>query len=198
MANAILITDRLLATLKRHNPAKVRAYANDDDYRDIAVPTRRKRWAQVIEAIDARAWSRVELLDKSNAVIAYVDNTSPATDVEEFALTSGGKTRADAEWIVNLCVRAQREAMAFRDAEVQALLKAQGDVVRELSRAMQELSGIYSEQRRAAVEVAEMRAGAAAGGEWKELLDAAPQLLQMLPYLKQLMGGGESKPKNGA
>ncbi len=200
MANAVLITDKLLATLKRFNPAKVRAYANDEDFRDIAVPTRRKRWAQVIEAIDARAWTRVELLDRSNAVIAYVDNTGPATDLEELGPTS--KTRSESEWIVNLVVRAQREAMAFRDSEVQSLLRAQGDVVRELSKAMQDLSGIYSEQRRAAVEAAEIRAQAAtaaAGGEWKELLEAMPQLLQMLPYIKQLVGGGaDNRPKNGA
>lgn len=198
MANAILITDKLLASLKRYNPAKVRAYANDDDFRDIAVPTRRKRWAQVIEAIEARAWTRVEMLDKSNAVIGYVDNLGPASSLEDLD-GPASKTRSEAEWVVNLVVRAQREAMAFRDSEVQSLLRAQGDVVRELSRAMQELSGIYTEQRRAAVETAEIRAAAAAssGGEWKELLEAAPQLLQVLPYLKQLIGGG-SAPKNGA
>lgn len=199
MANTVLITDKLLATLKRHVPSKVRAYAGDDDHRDIAVPTRRKRWNQVIEAIEARSWTRVELMDKSGAVIAYVDNLGPATDIEDLATGAMSKTRSESEWIVNLVVRAQREAMAFRDSEVQSLLRAQGDVVRELSRAMQDLSGIYSEQRKAAVETAEIRASAAQGGEWKELLDAAPQLLQMLPYLRQLMGGqSESKPKNGA
>lgn len=196
MANQ-LIADKLLATLKRHAPAKVRAYAGDDDRRDIAVPTRRRRWGQVIEAIDACAWTRVELLDKSGAVIAYVENTTPASELEDIAGTGAvSKTRSDAEWIVNLVVRAQREAMAFRDSEVQNLLRAQGDVVRELSRAMQDLSGIYAEQRKAAVETAEIRAAAGANGEWKELLDAAPALLQMLPALRQLMAG--DKPKNGA
>lgn len=197
MGYQTLITDKLLATLKRHCPAKVRAYSGDDDARDISVPTRRKRWAQVIEAIEARSWTRVELLDKSGAVIAYVDNTEPATGLEDVAGPSS-KVRSEAEWIVNLVVRAQREAMAFRDSEVQSLLRAQGDVVRELSRAMQELSGIYTEQRRAAVETAEIRAAAAQGGDWKELLDAAPQLLQMLPHLRQLMGADNSKPRNGA
>jgi hypothetical protein len=202
MATAALITDKLLATLKRHNPSKVRAYAGDDDHRDIAVPTRRKRWSQVIEAIEARSWTRVELLDKSGAVLAYVDNTSPAGEVEDIGEGKASKTRAESEWIVNLVVKAQREAMAFRDSEVQALLRAQGDVVREMSRAMQDLSGIYSEQRKAAVETAEIRAAATAGGsEWKELLEAAPQLLQMLPLLRGLLASGgpqQPKPKNGA
>lgn len=202
MANPVLITDKLLATLKRHNPSKVRAYAGDDDWRDIAVPTRRKRWGRVIEAIDAKSWTRVELLDKSGAVLAYVDNTSPASELEDVGDGKVSRTRSESEWILNLVIRAQREAMAFRDSEVQALLKAQGDVVRELSRAMQDLSGIYSEQRKAAVETAEIRAAATAGGsEWKELLEAAPQLLQMLPLLRGLLASGgpqQPKPKNGA
>lgn len=203
MANAVLITDKLLATLKRHNPSKVRAYAGDDDHRDIAVPTRRKRWSQVIEAIDAKSWTRVELLDKSGAVLAYVDNTGPASELEDVGDNSrASKTRSESEWIVNLVIRAQREAMTFRDSEVQSLLRAQGDVVRELSRAMQDLSGIYTEQRKAAVETAEIRAAATAGGsEWKELLEAAPQLLQMLPLLRGLLASGspsQPKPKNGA
>lgn len=202
MANPILITDKLLATLKRHNPSKVRAYAGDDDSRDIAVPTRRKRWSQVIEAVEAKSWTRVELLDKSGAVLAYVDNTSPASELEDVGDGKVSRTRGESEWILNLVIRAQREAMAFRDSEVQALLKAQGDVVRELSRAMQDLSGIYSEQRKAAVETAEIRAAATAGGsEWKELLEAAPQLLQMLPLLRGLLASGgpqQPKPKNGA
>lgn len=200
MANQILITDKLLATLKRHNPSKVRAYAGDDDHRDIAVPTRRKRWGQVIEAIEAKSWTRVELLDKSGAVIAYVDNTSPASELEDIGDGKVSRVRSESEWIVNLVIKAQREAMTFRDSEVQSLLRAQGDVVRELSRAMQDLSGIYTEQRKAAVETAEIRAAATAGGsEWKELLEAAPQLLQMLPLLRGLVAGPQQpKPKNGA
>lgn len=200
MANTVLITDKLLATLKRFNPAKVRAYAGDDDFRDIAVPTRRKKWNQVIEAVEAKSWTRVELLDKSGAVIAYCDNTGPAGDLEELEPGRGSKVRNDAEWIVALVIRAQRETMAFRDSEMTSLLRAQGDVVREMSAAMKDLSGIYAEQRRVAIEAAEVRAAAAAGGEWKELLDAAPQLIQMLPHLKGLLGGSSTttKPKNGA
>jgi hypothetical protein len=197
----LMITDKLLATLRRHNPAKVRAYAGDDDFRDVAVPTRRKKWTQVIEAIEARSWTRVELLDRSGAVIAYVDNTSPASDLEDLDVGKASKTRSDTEWIVNLVIRAQKETMAYRDSEVTNLLRAQGDVVREITGAMKDLSAIHAEQRRAAVETAEIRAAAQAGGDsWKELLEAAPQLLQMLPLLRGLVAGPQqpAKPKNGA
>lgn len=191
-------SERLLASLKRHCPAKVRAYAGDDDARDIAVPQRRKRWNQVIEAIEARSWTRVEMLDKSGAVLGYVDNVEPARDVEDLSAGPVGKVRSEAEWIVNLVVRAQKEAMAYRDSEVSNLLSAQGAVVREMAAGMRELAAIYREQREAATEVASMQAAAEAGnaGQLKELLEAAPAILQAIPMLRSLMS--PDKPKNGA
>lgn len=198
---------KLLAKLRTLAPAKVRAYAGDDDYRDIAVPTRRKRWSQVVEAIEARSWTRVELLDKGGNVLAYVENAEPAGTVEDISSTVATGKRAEAEWIVNLVVRAQRDAMTFRDAEVKSLLQAQGDVVREMSQAMHGLASIYREQRDAAANVAEMRATAAAapdGFNMKELTEAIPVLMQALPLLRALLTGGapatkpNPKPPNGA
>jgi hypothetical protein len=198
------VIERLLATLKRHNPARVRALAGDDDARDIAVPTRRKRWTQVIEAIEARAWSRVELLDKSGAVLAYVENTAPAEDVEELQPEGGGKvlrTRSEAEWIVALVVKTSREsvkeALQYRDEEIKTIMGAQGAVVRELTAGMQQLAGMYREQVGAAQDLARIQAEAATGGDsLRELLDAAPQILSMLPMLRALVAG-PAKPKTG-
>jgi len=187
---------KLLASLKRHNPTKVRAYAGDDDARDIAVPTRRKKWSQVIEVIEARSWSRVELLDKSGALLGVVENTESARELEDVgpAITGTGAQVQLAERIVGLVLRGQRETMQFRDAEVTALLKAQGDVVREMTAGMRALTAMYQEQVDAASSVAELRATAAAGGnsDLQQLLDAAPALLQMLPMLKGLLAGGDA------
>jgi hypothetical protein len=197
------LAEKLLASLKRHNPTKVRAYAGDDDARDIAVPTRRRRWSQVIEAIEARAWSRVELLDKSGAVLGYVENTEPARELQELA--SGLPAHmSEARAIAMLVQQGQRETMQWRDAEVTALMQAQGSVMREMALAFQSLALLYREQVVAASEVATMRATAAAGeggGQLKELLDAAPTLLQMIPLLKGLLGSGDpprATPSNGA
>lgn len=193
----VAVTDKLLAALKRHNPAKVRAYSGDDDIRDIAVPTRRKRWSAVIEVIESRSWSRVELMTRSGEILGVVDNTSPAGDVEDVGAESrAAKTRSEAEWIVQLVVRAQREALTFRDAEVTQLLQAQGAVVRELTNGMQALTAMYQAQVQAAHELATVQAQAASGGdsELKQLLEAAPQLLQALPLIRGLLGGGASSP----
>ena len=182
--------EKLLSALKKHEPFRVRAYAGDDDSRDIAVPQRRRRWGAVIEAIDARPWSRVEFLDKSGCVLGYCDNTSPAGDLEDVSDSRTLKMRSDAEWAVQLALKTGRELLAFRDAETTALLKAQGDVVRELTSAMRGLAEIYGEQRDAAADVASMRAEADNGGDVvKQLIEAGPVLLQALPALKELLNG---------
>lgn len=201
--------EKLLATLKRHNPHRVRCYNGDDDVRDVAVPQRRRRWSTVIEAIEARPWSRVELLDKSGAVLGYADNEGPARDVEDLApgFAGVGGQLLLAERIAALVVKAQREAMTFRDSEVSALLKAQGDVVREMSAGVRALAEVYREQTVAAEDAAEARAAAAAAAasssELKQLVEALPTLMQALPLLRGLLAGGGSdaphaRPKNGA
>ena len=196
--------DTLLATLRRLNPARVRAYASDDDARDIAVPTRRRRWEQVISAIQGRAWVRVEMLDKSGAVLGQVENADAAREVEELAPAAGshGGQLLLAERIVGLVLKGQREAMQFRDAEVTALLRAQGDVVREMSMGMRTLGELYREQGTTAEQTAELRATAAAeaGGDdsqVKQLLEAFPTLLQLGPLARSLMAGPAAPTTKG-
>lgn len=198
-------TEKLLATLKRHNPHKVRCYNGDDDTRDIAVPQRRKRWSSVIAAIEAKAWTRCELLDKSGAVLGYADNEGPARDVEDlapaFVGVAGQLTLA--ERIAGLVVKAQRDAMTFRDSEVANLLRAQGDVVREMAAGVRALAEVYREQTHAVEDAAEARIAAAAaaadanGGDLKQLMEALPVLLQALPMLRALISG-DAPASNGA
>lgn len=192
---------KLLATLRTHSPAKVRAYTSDDEYRDIAVPTRRKKWAQVIAAVEARAWSRCELLDRSGAVLAYVENTDPAQGVEDVGAPAPAKLSSEyqlAVKITELCLKAQREAMSFRDSEMKELLGAHGQVIKEMVTGMQVLSELYKEHVTVASEVAglnaeaEARAAAGNGGQLKELIEAAPLIMQVLPMLKQLLGSGDA------
>lgn len=187
----------LLETLKRHNPAKVVAYAGDDDARAISVPTRRRKWSQVIEAINARSWSRVELLDKAGAVLAYVENAEPARELEPLeAATGTGAQIQLAERIVTMVARGQREVMSFRDAELSALLQAQGSVVREMAGAMSSLSALYREQVQTAEQTGELRATALAHAassgddQIRQLLEALPVLIQALPMLRGLLSSG--------
>lgn len=198
--------EALLATLKRHSPHRVRAYNGDDDTRDIAVPQRRRRWAQVIEAIEARPWTRVELQDKSGSVLAYVDNEGPARDVEDIgpSFAGVGGQLLLGERIAALCMKSVQQAIVSRDAEMSALLQAQGAVVREMASAVKSLGEVYREQTVAAEEAAENRAAAAAaeaaanGGDLKQLMEALPMIMRALPMLQGLLaGGGGDTPPNG-
>jgi hypothetical protein len=188
---------KLLATLKRHAPHVVRVY-HGDDHRDVAVPTRRRKWSQVIEAIEGRAWTSCELRDKAGAVLGYVENDSAASGLEELGEDYGG-TAGElrlAERIVNIAMRAAREAVASRDRETTQLLAAQGSVVAEMQAGMRAIVEVYREQMVAKQEVAEanteaaVAAATASQGQLKELMEALPVLVQALPMLKGLLSSG--------
>lgn len=196
--------ESLLATLKRHNPARVRVYHGDDS-RDVAVPTRRRRWDAVISAITGRAWTSCELLDKSGAVLGYVDNEAAAGTVEELGEAYEG-TRGElrlGERIASLVVRHTREAMHYRDRELTQLLQAQGEVVRQMSEGVRAIVDAYREQMVVRQEAAEVSADAAVAaatanqGQLKELMEALPVLVQALPMLRGLLASGDA-PANGA
>lgn len=196
---------KLLATLKRHTPAKVVAMRGEDEQQVISVPGKRKRWAQVIGAVESRSWLSVDLLDKSGGLIITVENTDPARELRDLEAHSGGGAELRlAERIVALVLKGQRDTMTFRDAEVSSLLKAQGDTLREMSNGMRALSSLYQEQVGAARDIASMQVQAAkeqataAGGDWQQLLEALPTIMQSLPLLRSLLAGGEAPGANGA
>lgn len=206
------IADKLLSTLRRLNPVRVVAYNGDDDDKPktIAVPTRRKKWAQVVTTIEGLPWSKLEFLDRSGGLLGTFGNDSPARELEDIGDGSRAVTSHDVQMsrvLLDVMLKAQREVLSFRDAETTALLQAQGQVLREMSGAMTALAGVYQQQVEAAAQVAGLRAEAAqreaqGDGSLKELIEAAPQLLQLLPVLKGLLASGSppraATPPNGA
>ncbi len=190
----------LLSTLRKLQPAKLKAYTSDDDVRDVAIPGGRKKWSQVIAALSARSWAYVVLLDKSGAELGTVTNTDPATEVEDLA--PGGRATKElqhAERIVELVLKSNREVLSWRDSETKALLAAQGAVVGEMTKGMKALSEVWADQAEVAADVASNAAEAAAGGgQLQQLIEAAPVILQLLPTLKAMLAGpAEASPPNG-
>jgi len=181
------INAKLLSSLKRHAPSKVRVVCGDDT-REIAVPQRRRKWSSVISAIEARPWAQCELLDKSGAVLGYIENDAAPAELEEL----GGGAGRD-ERIAAILLRVMREAWSFRNEETAHLMQAQGAVVRELTSAMNGLAKLYQAQVEAATDVASLQAQAENGGQLKELLEAAPQILQILPHLRKMLNGTVAK-----
>lgn len=192
--------DRLLSTLRKAQPAKLKAFTSDDDSRDIAVPGGRKKWSQVINALSARAWSYVVLLDKSGAELGTVHNTDPAAEVED--LGPGGRAAREfqhAERIVELVLKSNEKVLSWRDSETKTLMQAQGTVVSEMTKGIKALSEVWHDQAEVAADTAAAAAASEAGeGQVKQLIEALPVILQALPMLKAMLAGGysDSPPNN--
>jgi hypothetical protein len=205
---------KLLATLKQHDPTKVLAYSGDGDPRIIAVPTRRKKWSQVVANVEARSWSHCELVDKHGAVLAYVENSDAATELED--LPAGSKMASEyalAVRVSELVLKGQREARADMKTMLDPFLNAQAATLASMTEAMRATVDMYREQVELTDEAAEARAQvaeeaaavAAAAKEsgfgmqqFKELVEAAPAIMQFVAMMKkQLAGGTEAPAPNG-
>lgn len=180
---------QLLATLKRVVPEKLVATVGDKE-RDIAVPNVRKRWDRVMSTLSGIAWTKLELQNKAGALLHIVENTEAAGDL--VALPSGRTEELHA--LLGVVMRAQEMAFKYRDAEVQSLLRAQGEVLREVTASVKALSQLQQEQLSAMrelgdIEREQVEASVASGDQMKQLLEALPTLLQALPALRQLLSG---------
>ncbi len=186
------VADRLLSTLRRLAPAKVRVYDSADDHRDIAVPSQRKRWGHVVTTIEARPWVRCELLDKAGAVLGYVENDGAAGEVEELSTPGGGAGTAQSRWFLEMMIKAQTVALSYRDKEHTVLMAGMRDLMDAQTSAMKELTNLYRVQVGVSAEVAAMKAAAENGGDIDQivkLIEASPQLLQLVgPLIGMLKG----------
>lgn len=179
--------DRLVGKLRQVAPVRVRVVNASDEAYDVAVPNKRKRWSQVCETIESRPWVRAELLDKHGAVLGFVENESgPATEIEDLGMTAAGGRMGDIRMVLELILRAQREALSFRDKEHAALLQSIVEFMRVNMDNTRELTVLMREQREVAAETAAMRAAAVPQredgsldvDELVKLLKASPKILQ--------------------
>lgn len=203
------VAEQLLMHLRRISPHKVRVYDASDEYRDVAVPTRRRKWAQVIATIEARPWVRCELLDKSGAALGYVENDGPAGEVEDLGGAATPRA-AEQRWLLELMIKAQTTALSFRDKEHAALLSGVRDMMAVQTEAMRETIALMREQRDIVQETAAIKAAAEKGDDLEQivkLVEASPKLMQVLgPVMmalrapKQIAAKPAAKPAapNGA
>lgn len=199
-------TEKLTATLQRYSPAYVVAFVGDEP-RAIAVPNVRKKWARVVSTLaSVGAWSKVELLDKSKALVHTIENSEPAGELTDIPMTA---RTAELQGLLTIVLKAQREAMAFKNEETQGLFRAMSEMQREQTQAVKALTGLYQEQlnvvRETAAErtdaaVAVAAAAASDGDQMKQFMEALPLIMQALPMLRGLLTGnvGPSPSPNGA
>lgn len=203
------VAEQLLKHLRQISPHRVRVYDASDEYRDVAVPTRRRKWAQVIATIEARPWVRCELLDKSGAALGYVENDGPAGEVEDLGGAATPRA-AEQRWLLELMIKAQTTALSFRDKEHAALLSGVRDMMAVQTEAMRETIALMREQRDIVQETAAIKAAAEKGDDLEQivkLVEASPKLMQVLgPVMmalrapKQIAAKPAAKPAapNGA
>jgi hypothetical protein len=201
------VAEQLLIHLRRIAPHKVRVYDSSDEYRDVAVPTRRRKWAQVIATIEARPWVRCELLDKSGAALGYVENNGPPGELEDL---SGSQTPRAAEqrWLLELMIKAQTVALTFRDKEHASILQGMRDMMQVQTDAMRETIGLMREQRDIVAETAALKAAAEKGDDLDQivkLIEASPKLMQVVGPLvmalrapKKIAATATKPPASGA
>lgn len=195
MGARIMVSEDLLKRLRSLCPAKVRVINASDEERFIAVPTRRKKWGQVVETIDGMPWVRCELMDRSGAILGYVENDGPATDLEDVSGPAVGE-RTNVQGMVRIVIDAQRQALTFRDRETTEILKGVGDIMRTMTDAVKGLAHLYAAQAETAAMVAHERATLDAGGTAKqvmEIIEASPQVLAQLAPVLQLLLAKKAK-----
>lgn len=188
MSNSI---EEVKAALRRLNPSRVRVWRGDE-HTDVAVPTRRRRWEQVVAAVEAYGeWSRVELLDKGGAVLGVVEGAAGAAPDD--APAAGGDRE---ERLLALLLRGQREVLTFRDRETSAILTQMGRMLELQMEATRNLVEVYRAQVEVAAEAAAVQARSESvdGDTIAQLVDAAPKLLPLLPMLMRQATKG---PPNG-
>lgn len=180
----------LLNALKRADPELVRTYApgEDEPNSEIAVPTRRRKWASVMEAIaSVGRWSRLTFHNKKGQLLGGYER-GEAGQPEELtapATVRAGETRA----MLELMLKGQERALAYRDKEIGQVLQAIPEVLRMMTHAMQSMTGMYQAQVAAAADIA--AANAADGdvlSQITELVKTAPALMPVLaPFMRGLL-----------
>lgn len=198
------VIPKLLQALRRLAPHSVRVFDGSDEYRDIAVPTRRKRWTQVIDTIEARPWVKCELRAKGGAVLGYVerDEREPAGDLEDIA-TRVPPEAQHMRWYLDQMLRAQTMALQMVGKEHSAMFAAMQGILEVQTQATREVIELMRQQRDAAAEIATIRATASQDDgldQILKILEASPKLMQQVgPMIAGLMGSrriAQAKPAN--
>lgn len=167
--------------LRRLKPAKVRSVDSSDEPTIIAVPGGRVRWTFVIENIHARAWQRLEALNKGGDIIGVFEN--PDQGAQPAAASTAIERVGNDERMLSMMLRAQEVALKYRDQEHKQLLGSMAEMLKVNVEATRQLQQIYAAQVEAAGEVAALQATAQGGGSIEDLLKAAPHLMPILGML---------------
>ena len=148
------LVDRLKGI--RSDLVKLLVYTSDaDDATEVAVPNVRQKWQRVMEVLDEIPWTKVEAVDKKNAVLLVHNRGAaderPAGELEELASGMQGRSSEVSALLqvsVHWVLRAQDTALRAHQEHSSVLLEAQNKLLDSTMRRYEMMDKQYNEMMR--------------------------------------------------
>jgi hypothetical protein len=147
------LIDRLKTV--RADLCKLLVYTADaDEPMEAAVPNVRNRWSRVQEVLDEVQWTKVEALDKKNAVLLVHNRGTaderPANELEDLATGAGesGRVSSLLQVAVHWVLRAQDGALSRQAEAMSTVMDAQNRLVESTMRRFEQMDRQYNEMLR--------------------------------------------------
>lgn len=211
------------AIVQNKNAVSIRVINGDEVVKTIVLGHSRRRAVQFLETLSRldSPWSSLDVLNKDKDVITVVKNDGEPGELEALgegpqlsssASSAIAQTAAIARVMGEVILRGQREVLTYRSREVDTVMGALGNVVKDLGGVVHAINQAHTEQMEAITDAAEHRAQLQ-NRDWveqlTELMEAAPGLAPMvMPLIAALKNAlvptkpaakpPASSPANGA
>ena len=161
----------------------VRVFLADGRTETIAVPSKRKKWAQVSSALESLHWQKLEALDSKGAILGVEHNDEPATALEDLSDIENAKV-GETRGFLQLMLRAQDVALGRHTEVVTKTMELNTKLAQVLMDRLTVMEKRYQQLLDAFEEKAE-------GGDGFESR-SEPLIRAMTPHLLKKMNGGKS------
>jgi hypothetical protein len=160
----------------------------DGETKDVAIPGKRKKWAQVLSILDKLSWIRLECLNAKGSVVDIIENDDPAEDLEDLD-GYGGQVHQ----LTGLMLKAQDIALR-RNADQ---TKQQNEMILGLAKLLMERLNALEKGFAANLKMAQRFAMAAAESGDEDELFSSPLVEALAPHLlKRFLDGGIAPGNN--
>ena len=127
-SDLVIDAETIRTALITHKPALVAVYQGDELARTIRIGPNKNRWQAALDIVAKLSWTTLELRSKAGDVLAVVGPAPEPEPEPELAASSDRDER-----LLGLMIRAQREALGYRERESAAALTACVSFVREMA-----------------------------------------------------------------
>jgi hypothetical protein len=163
---------RTLETALKANPATqaLGVYQGDDLVKRVPMRSGRNRVSLTMQVVERLTWSRIELLDRKDGLLAVVDNDGAPGPMEDITSATEAREARRDERLLRLLLEGQRVALSHRLEESRSISDAMVRCMTTMTQAVRSLADIYREQAEVAGEMG--AAEAALAQRERELAEA--------------------------